>query len=169
MSRILNLSNVQLQNANKRYGAKSPEYQDEMTLIKETILDLYNLKHSVVTIVFTPLETFTKDASSSSWGPRIQRRSESEAPLTSSSNMPSVQSNPLGNSASSPLVNSKGIPSRFASLDDCQATTKNCTGHGECKRILSEQDGDRLIEYFSCVCGSSVKESPTGAKRTTYY
>jgi hypothetical protein len=140
-----------------------------VALIKEAIQDLYSLDNSVVTLVFTPLEKFTKDASSSSWGPKIQRRGESEAPLTTSSDKPIVQSSPLKNSVPSPLVDSKAIPSRFTSLDDCQRTTKNCTGHGECKRLLSEQVGDRLIEYFSCVCGSSVSESPEGAKKTTYY
>jgi hypothetical protein len=158
-----------LQNADKQYGVNSVEYQEEMKLIKQAVQDLSDSKDSIVTILFTPLEKFTaKSTDTSGWGAKIQRRSETEAPLTSNSNKAAVQSNPNRNGVSSQLLNTKAIPPRFTSLQDCQSTTKNCTGHGDCRKIFSQASGDHLLEYFACKCTPYVNETAAGT-RTTYY
>jgi uncharacterized protein DUF3844 len=103
------------------------------------------------------------------WGPKLQRRSESEA-LLAASIKGSVKSKAQSQPVSSSPLGVNAVPARYSSLDSCERTTKNCTGHGECVRLSSESVGDRTNDIFGCVCNKpSVRTNQDGSKKTTYY
>jgi hypothetical protein len=120
----------------------------------------------IATVVFMPQE---KHSSSATWGPKIQRRSESEAFLATS-NKASSNSKPKSQSASSLPLDVKAVPARYSTLDSCERTTKNCTGHGECMRLTSVTVGDHTNELFGCVCNKpTIRKNTDGSEKTTYY
>jgi Domain of unknown function (DUF3844) len=138
-------------------------------MIRQAIQDLIATDASIISLVFLPTsQSKSRQSSQSAWGPKLQRRSESEAPL-SSPNDPKTQPEAHVYTVSAAQLQSNAIPARYSSEESCNRSTHNCSGHGECKILLSETEGDRKIESWGCQCGSSVKENSDGSKKTTYY
>lgn len=59
-----------------------------------------------------------------------------------------------------PFSKHSNIPYKYKSVEACQKTTRNCTGHGECKAL-----GGDGSSFFGCVCN---KAAIKGSK-TTYF
>jgi hypothetical protein len=61
------------------------------------------------------------------------------------------------------------LPSRYASLVDCQRATANCTGHGHCRVVYSETgSSDRRYDFYGCVCDiPELERSKDGSVRKT--
>jgi len=60
------------------------------------------------------------------------------------------------------------LPSCFQSLKECQRTTSNCTGHGECV-LVHKAKADQQKNCYSCSCKAAVVEVKGGGKKTTYW
>lgn len=104
----------------------------------------------------------------------LHRRSkpENEKPLEleeTESNTPILHSSaaPISSFAntSQPL---RGIlPSCFASLSACEATTRNCTAHGRCRRKYTDASSDPSISCYSCQCSTTTSTNEAGNTITT--
>ena len=111
----------------------------------------------------------------------LQKRRQIEVPLSesfesasaSSAVEPAPMSTPLTTFAksnqSSPL---RGIlPACFGSQDECEKTTRNCTGHGKCRKQFHNRDaakGDNG-DCYSCQCSATKEDRGDGKVKTTVW
>ena len=86
-----------------------------------------------------------------------------DASSDSSSNSSAPSSS---NSSSSPIP--RGIlPACYSTLEACQRTTLNCTGHGACQRSYTYSSGDRDVSCFACRCQATHARTSGGGNQTT--
>jgi hypothetical protein len=107
----------------------------------------------------------------------LQKRRQIEVPLSesfeSASASPAVKVAPVSthmttsNNQSSPL---RGIlPACFGSQEECEKTTRNCTGHGKCRKQFHNRDaakGDNG-DCYSCQCSATREDRGEGKFKTT--
>lgn len=59
------------------------------------------------------------------------------------------------------------IPACHSSYESCVAATHNCTGRGTCYKKYSTTGGTNPRDCFACGCVATVRENPSGSKKTT--
>jgi hypothetical protein len=141
-----------------------------------------NIK-TAMTIMLMP----ATGSDASSWGTYsmpnteapLRKRRQIEVPLSesfeSASASSAVEAAPMStplttfasSNQSSPL---RGIlPACFQSQEDCEKTTRNCTGHGKCRKQYHNRDaakGDNG-DCYSCQCSATREERGEGKFKTT--
>lgn len=62
------------------------------------------------------------------------------------------------------------LPACFTSLSSCQSSTRNCTGHGSCRKLYTDRDAasGKSGDCFTCAC-SATKSETDGKVKTTYW
>ncbi|EGP88235.1 unnamed protein product [Zymoseptoria tritici ST99CH_1A5] len=132
-----------------------------------------------ITTLTTPLDTSSTATSKFQWGtytlPKLNTKrsvpekllSEAHASLSSGSHpaLHASANHSSSNSSSEPL---RGIlPACFTSLSACESTTRNCTGHGTCRKAYRDPDrGSNGLDCYSCSCVAT--KSADGKKTTTW-
>lgn len=131
-----------------------------------------------VTVMLMPLT----GSDSSTWGSYSMPNTESplqkrqvEKPLSESFEeasqavKPAPMSTPLTTFAdqSSPLPGI--LPACFRSQDECESTTRNCTGHGKCRKLYHDRDAanGQKGDCYSCQCSATKEETSDGKVKTT--
>ncbi|KAK5113064.1 hypothetical protein LTR62_003643 [Meristemomyces frigidus] len=83
----------------------------------------------------------------------------------------SANLNTLAKSNSSARTISGILPACFPTLQTCQSTTANCTGHGICALAYTDKsaaDTSKSKHCYSCQCKPS-KQTDNGRTKTTYW
>ena len=111
----------------------------------------------------------------------LQKRRQIEVPLSesfeSASASSAVESAPMStplttfakSNQSSPL---RGIlPACFTSQDECEKTTRNCTGHGKCRKQFHNRDAAKGVngDCYSCQCSATTEDRGDGKVKTTVW
>ncbi|KAK4565356.1 hypothetical protein LTR86_003973 [Recurvomyces mirabilis] len=153
--------------------------------MQDWISDLFAARTHDIVIYFAPSESKDRSAGTmQQWGTYempdtqspLQKRSspQQEAPLeeeTHTSYLP-VQSStaPISSLAqSSPLPGI--LPACFATQSACESATRNCTGHGQCRKSYTDKsaaDTSKARNCYSCSCSASVLKE-NGKTKTTYW
>lgn len=133
-----------------------------------------------MTIILMP----ATGSDASSWGSYAMPNAESklrkrqiEVPLSESFEVASQaaeaapMSTPLTTFASSnqstPL---RGIlPACFRSQEECEKTTRKCTGHGKCRKLYHDRDAAKGGDCFSCQCSATKEDRGEGKFKTTVW
>ncbi|PNS20261.1 hypothetical protein CAC42_5711 [Sphaceloma murrayae] len=106
---------------------------------------------------------------SSSHGKRQMREEPLEEEIKDVES-PNETITPFKSNDTSPL---RGIlPFCYSTKEKCEATTRNCTGHGSCKLAYTQKDSagdDEGVPCFSCSCQASVRQNKDGTKKTTVW
>ena len=61
------------------------------------------------------------------------------------------------------------IPACHSTYDACVAATHDCTGRGTCYKKYSTTHGSQTSDCFACGCVPTVRENPSGSKKTTVW
>jgi len=61
------------------------------------------------------------------------------------------------------------IPACHPNYEACVAATHNCTGRGTCYKKYSSTDSGKASDCFACGCVATVRENPSGSKKTTQW
>lgn len=99
--------------------------------------------------------------------PAKSRRATPEAPLSAkpSTTLTSTTNNNNNNPDTSPIDSAsvlRGIlPACFSSQSACEATTRNCTGHGHCRLAYKDRDSDNKTCY-ACACTPDIRKDKDG-------
>lgn len=60
------------------------------------------------------------------------------------------------------------LPACFSSKSECESTTRNCTGHGSCRKAYSDKDaGGEGGDCYSCQCSATKVDNGDGRIKTT--
>jgi len=95
---------------------------------------------------------------------------QTEVPLSSGPESKVKNSSPKSQSQPQvqPFAKHITIPSRYRTIDACEKTTRNCTGHGECKSLGRDAATDST--YYGCVCNKpEIRKNKDGSKKTTNF
>lgn len=136
---------------------------------------------SPVTIILMPTTSY----GAMSWGSYLMPNTESplrkrqiEKPLSEAfeaasraTDEPAPMSTPLTTFAesnqSAPL---RGIlPACFRSQEECEKTTRNCTGHGKCRKLYHDRDTKQGGDCYSCQCSATKEDRGDGKVKTTVW
>jgi hypothetical protein len=135
---------------------------------------------SPVTIILMP----ATGSDASSWGSYAMPNTESplrkrqiEKPLSeafeaaSQAVEPAPMSTPLTTFAesnqSTPL---RGIlPACFRSQEACEKSTRNCTGHGKCRKLYHDPTAKQGGDCYSCQCSATKEDRGDGKVKTTVW
>ncbi|KAM0712193.1 hypothetical protein Q7P37_011287 [Cladosporium fusiforme] len=63
------------------------------------------------------------------------------------------------------------LPSCFRSQADCESITRNCTGHGKCRKLYHDRDAanGEKGDCYSCQCSATKEENKDGNVKTTVW
>lgn len=136
-----------------------------------------------MTVILMPS---TSDSDASTWGSYsmpntespLQKRGQAEKPLSEvfEAASPAVEkaapvSTPLTTFAdqTSPLPGI--LPACFRSQEECESTTRNCTGHGKCRKLYHDRDAanGQKGDCYSCQCSATKEENKDGNVKTTVW
>jgi len=135
---------------------------------------------SPVTIILMPPTEYE----GLSWGTYLMPRTESplrkrqiEKPLSEAFEAASqaVEAAPMStplttfaeSNQSAPL---RGIlPACFRSQEECEKRTRNCTGHGKCRKLYHDRDTKQGGDCYSCQCSATKEDRGDGKVKTTVW
>ncbi|KAF2772084.1 hypothetical protein EJ03DRAFT_380878 [Teratosphaeria nubilosa] len=64
----------------------------------------------------------------------------------------------------------KGIlPACFSSQQQCQSSTRNCTGHGQCSKKFTDSSSSDKSSCWTCQCSATKQTTSDGKTQTTYW
>lgn len=135
---------------------------------------------SSVTVILMP----ATGSDASTWGtysmPNTEsplRKRQSEKPLSESFEAasqaaePAPMSTPLTTFADQTSALPGILPACFRSQEECEKTTRNCTGHGKCRKQYSNRDAAKgaNADCFSCQCSATKEDRGEGKFKTTVW
>lgn len=100
---------------------------------------------------------------------RKREQPQREKPLSETS----VQSDtPLANYASNDTSPLRGIlPACYRSQEECESSTRSCSGHGKCYKKYHDQDAASGAkgDCYACACSATKEKASNGGVKTTHW
>ncbi|KAH9828751.1 hypothetical protein Tdes44962_MAKER09229, partial [Teratosphaeria destructans] len=61
------------------------------------------------------------------------------------------------------------LPACFSSQQQCQSSTRNCTGHGQCSKKFTDSSSSDKSSCWTCQCSATKQTTSDGKTQTTYW
>lgn len=156
----------------------------DRTILRKTLADLALLDMDITAVIMPPSPANAKRRVQSPYGtydmPALSARRENPEAILSLTAEPSVSPHaaypdledfPVFTSSKKSSNNTtvrRILPPFFYSLESCQKTTLNCSGHGECK-LLHKAQTKRNTDRYGCVCSPTVVKLGKDGRKATYW
>ncbi|KAJ9669100.1 hypothetical protein H2201_000926 [Coniosporium apollinis] len=148
----------------KQYGANDAHYQDVLEHTRSYLTDVLAISQRVEIPITIALMPYGAKNNKCYGAPLTKsKRATPETPL--SVKPATTLTSSIAHPDTSPIDTSsllRGIlPACFPSQSACEATTRNCTGHGSCRLAHKDRDSNNKACY-ACSCTPTIRKDKDG-------